>query len=102
MEVKFNQCSETNLPLLPPLRLFNSFAILILITEHGLNFVGSFNIFTFFLFIQLTLEQMLAFDNDVKYPKSSDEGNKLKMTPALEVNIRNAYSKDFEVLYKNV
>ena len=44
----------------------------------------------------------LKFDNDVKYPKSSDEGNKLKMSPALEVNIRNAYSKDFEVLYKNV
>ena len=67
MEVTFNQCSETNLPLLAPLRLFNSFAILMLITEHGLSFVGSFNIFTFFLFIQLTLEQMLAFDNDVKY-----------------------------------
>ena len=44
----------------------------------------------------------LKFDNNIKYPKSSDEGNKLKNTPALEVNIRSCYSKDFEVLYKNV
>ena len=44
----------------------------------------------------------LKFDNDIEYPKSSDEGNKLKMSPTLEVNIRGAYSKDFEVLYKNV
>lgn len=44
----------------------------------------------------------LKFDNDIEYPKSHDEGNKLQKTPALEVNIRSAYRKDFEVLYKNV
>jgi len=44
----------------------------------------------------------LKFDNKIDYPKSHDEDNKLKMSPALEVNIRGAYSKDFEVLYKNV
>lgn len=42
----------------------------------------------------------LKFDNDLKYPKSADEGNKLKNTPALEVNIRTCYSRDFEVLYQ--
>ena len=40
--------------------------------------------------------------NDIEYPKSHDEGNKLQKTPALEVNIRSAYRRDFEVLYKNV
>lgn len=44
----------------------------------------------------------LKFQDDIDYPKSKDEGNKLKMTPALEVNIRSCYRKDFEVLYKNV
>ena len=44
----------------------------------------------------------LKFDNDIEYPKSHDEGNKLQKTPALEVNIRSAYRKDFEVLYSNV
>ena len=44
----------------------------------------------------------LKFNNKIDYPKSKDEGNKLKMSPALEVNIRGAYRKDFEVLYKNV
>ncbi len=44
----------------------------------------------------------LKFDNDIEYPKSHDEGNKLQKTPALEVNIRSAYRRDFEVLYKNV
>jgi len=44
----------------------------------------------------------LKFQDDIKYPKSSDEGNKLKITPELEVNIRSCYKKDFEVLYKNV
>ncbi len=43
----------------------------------------------------------LKFDDNVEYPKSHDEGNKLKMSPALEVNIRGAYNKDFEVLYQN-
>jgi hypothetical protein len=43
----------------------------------------------------------LKFDDKVEYPKSHDEGNKLKMSPALEVNIRGAYNKDFEVLYQN-
>jgi len=44
----------------------------------------------------------LKFDNNIEYPKSHDEGNKLQKTPALEVNIRSAYRRDFEVLYKNV
>ena len=44
----------------------------------------------------------LKFDDKIEYPKSHDEGNKLKMSPALEVNIRGAYSKDFEVLYRNI
>ena len=44
----------------------------------------------------------LKFDNDIEYPKSHDEGNKLQKTPALEVHIRSAYRRDFEVLYKNV
>ena len=44
----------------------------------------------------------LKFDDTVEYPKSHDEGNKLKMSSALEVNIRGAYSKDFEVLYRNM
>ena len=44
----------------------------------------------------------LKFDDKIDYPKSHDEGNKLKMSPALEVNIRGAYAKDFEVLYKSV
>ena len=44
----------------------------------------------------------LKFNNDIEYPKSHDEGNKLKMSPALEVNIRSAYNRDFEVLYRSV
>jgi len=44
----------------------------------------------------------LKFDDKVDYPKSHDEGNKLKMSSALEANIRGAYSKDFEVLYQNM
>ena len=44
----------------------------------------------------------LKFQDDIEYPKSHDEGNKLKISPALEVNIRSAYRNDFEVLYKNV
>ena len=44
----------------------------------------------------------LKFDNNIVYPKSSDEGNKLIKSPQLELNIRSAYKKDFEVLYKNV
>ena len=44
----------------------------------------------------------LKFDDKVEYPKSHDEGNKLRMSPALEVNIRGAYAKDFEVLYKSM
>jgi len=48
------------------------------------------------------IELDLKFDNNIVYPKSSDEGNKLKNSPQLELNIRSAYKKDFEVLYKNV
>ena len=44
----------------------------------------------------------LKFQDDIDYPKSGDEGNKLKISPALEVNIRTCYSKDFEVLYRNL
>jgi len=44
----------------------------------------------------------LKFQDDIDYPKSGDEGNKLKNSPALEVNIRTCYSKDFEVLYRNL
>jgi len=48
------------------------------------------------------IELDLKFDNNIVYPKSSDEGNKLIKSPQLELNIRSAYKKDFEVLYKNV
>jgi len=48
------------------------------------------------------IELDLKFDDNIVYPKSSDEGNKLKKSPQLELNIRSAYKKDFEVLYKNV
>ena len=44
----------------------------------------------------------LKFQDNIEYPKSHDEGNKLRMSPTLEINIRSAYKKDFEVLYKNV
>ena len=44
----------------------------------------------------------LKFDTKIDYPKSYDEGNKLEKTPALEMNIRSAYKKDFKVLYSNV
>ena len=44
----------------------------------------------------------LKFNKNIEYPKSHDEGNKLKMSPALEVNIRSAYKRDFEVLYRSV
>lgn len=43
----------------------------------------------------------VKFNDSVTYPKSSDEGNKLKQTPELERNIRLAYRKDYEVLYTN-
>ena len=43
----------------------------------------------------------VKFNDNVTYPKSSDEGNKLKQTPELERNIRLAYRKDYEVLYTN-
>jgi len=48
------------------------------------------------------IELDLKFDSNIVYPKSSDEGNKLIKSPQLELNIRSAYKKDFEVLYKNV
>jgi len=48
------------------------------------------------------IELDLKFDDNIVYPKSSDEGNKLIKSPQLELNIRSAYKKDFEVLYKNV
>jgi hypothetical protein len=42
----------------------------------------------------------IKYDSSVTYPKSSDEGNKLKRTLDLEKNIRSAYRKDFEALYQ--
>ena len=41
----------------------------------------------------------LEFDEDIEYPKSRDEGNKLKKTPKLIQNLRQLYRKDIEQFY---
>jgi len=41
----------------------------------------------------------LKFDDNIDYPKSSDEGNKLDKTPALIDNIRQLYRQDIGKLY---
>ena len=41
----------------------------------------------------------LEFDEDIEYPKSRDEGNKLKKTPKLIHNLRQLYRKDIELYY---
>ena len=41
----------------------------------------------------------LKFDEDIEYPKSRDEGNKLKKTPKLIHNLRQLYRKDIELYY---
>jgi hypothetical protein len=44
----------------------------------------------------------LKFKHTIDYPKSGDEENKLKLTPALEKIIRSCYKRDYEVLFKNM
>tara|TARA_R100001510_G_C7585836_1_gene157207 strand:+ start:237 stop:863 length:627 start_codon:yes stop_codon:yes gene_type:complete len=44
----------------------------------------------------------LKFQDNINYPRSGDEGNKLKLTPALEKIIRSCYKRDYEVLYRNI
>ena len=44
----------------------------------------------------------LKFQDNIDYPKSDDEGNKLKLTPALEKIIFSCYKRDYEVLYRNI
>ena len=41
----------------------------------------------------------LKFDEDIEYPKSRDEGNKLKKTPKLIDNVKQLYRKDIEQFY---
>ena len=41
----------------------------------------------------------LKFDEDIEYPKSKDEGNKLDKTPKLIDNLRQLYRKDIEQFY---
>ena len=41
----------------------------------------------------------LELDEDIEYPKSRDEGNKLKKTPKLIHNLRQLYRKDIELYY---
>ena len=41
----------------------------------------------------------LKFDEDIQYPKSRDEGNKLKKTPKLIDNVKQLYRKDIEQFY---
>ena len=41
----------------------------------------------------------LKFDEDIDYPKSRDEGNKLKKTPKLIDNVKQLYRKDIEQFY---
>ena len=41
----------------------------------------------------------LEFDEDIEYPKSRDEGNKLKKTPKLIHNLRQLYRKDIALYY---
>ena len=41
----------------------------------------------------------LKFDEDIEYPKSKDEGNKLDKTPKIIDNLRQLYRKDIEQFY---
>ena len=41
----------------------------------------------------------LEFDEEIEYPKSRDEGNKLNKTPKLIHNLRQLYRKDIELYY---
>ena len=41
----------------------------------------------------------LKFDEDIDYPKSRDEGNKLDKTPKLIDNVKQLYRKDIEQFY---
>ena len=41
----------------------------------------------------------LKFDEDIEYPKSKDEGNKLDKTSKLIDNLRQLYRKDIEQFY---
>ena len=41
----------------------------------------------------------LKFDEDIEYPKSRDEGNKLEKTPKLIDNVKQLYRKDIELYY---
>ena len=41
----------------------------------------------------------LKFDEDIDYPKSKDEGNKLDKTPKLIDNVKQLYRKDIEQFY---
>ena len=50
-------------------------------------------------FVNSNHQIKLSFNKNTKYPKSKDEGNKLKKTPALSNNIKNSYIKDIEYLY---
>ena len=53
----------------------------------------------FFEWLSDIIGVKLSFNKNTKYPKSKDEGNKLKKTPALSNNIKNSYIKDVEYLY---
>ena len=41
----------------------------------------------------------LKFDEDIDYPKSKDEGNKLDKTPQIIDNVKQLYRKDIEQFY---
>ena len=45
------------------------------------------------------IEVELKFDENIEYPKSKDEGNKLDATPKLIDNIKQLYRKDIEQFY---
>jgi hypothetical protein len=53
----------------------------------------------FFKWLSRVIGVKLNFNKNTKYPKSKDEGNKLKKTSALSNNIKNSYIKDIEYLY---
>ena len=44
----------------------------------------------------------LKFDEDIEYPKSRDEGNKLKKTSKLINNVKQLYRKDIERFYPHL
>ena len=44
----------------------------------------------------------LKFDEDIKYPKSRDEGNKLDKTPKLVNNVKQLYRKDIQEFYPDI